>query len=122
MAPKKTKRSIDGSINAWRMIRDVLITAMSKGQLPLAIFGLILIIICVRMPSDDLSKLVFKILEWATLSRLLGYIIAILALVGWFIHARVQRRIISREIDRISDERNKLQKKLIGSKIISSEE
>ena len=113
---------VGDKINLNRMIRDVLMQAISKGQLPLALFGIWIIIVLLRLPASDLSKLVSQVLDLVVRGYLVGDVLAALFLAGWFIHVRAQRRLFTREMQRVSEERNEWQKKLMGDKIISSEE
>jgi hypothetical protein len=55
------------------------------------------------------SKLMFRLLDVAEEERLVGYVVSVVSLLGWFFHARYQRRLIVQEMQRISDERNQLQ-------------
>ena len=73
------------------------------------------------MPPQDVSKLVFQIFDMLANGKLLGYVLFSLVSVGWFVHAKWQRRIMSEEIDRVSQERNLLQEKAIDAPIESSE-
>ena len=49
------------------------------------------------MPSADVGKLVFRLLDVAQETSLMGYVASVLCLFGWFRHARYQRRLITRE-------------------------
>ena len=127
MAGAKRKKHHAGrfesrNINAWAMIRDVLVASISKGQLPIAIIGLILIILCVKIPSEQAGKLLFEILDLLVKGRLLGYSLLVVVVFGWFVHIKLQRRTFTHEISRVSDEKTELQKKLLPTNIESSEE
>lgn len=80
--------------------RDILVASINKGQFPLAIFGLIAMSLIWRIPSEDVSTLVFRIVDGLERGVLLGYGLALVALGGWYIHARYQRRVISVELSR----------------------
>jgi len=118
MAVRKQK---SGKTNIWDMMRDVLIASMSKGQFPLAIVGVVIIVIVVRMPVADVSKLAFALLEKAEARYWAGYAFWLLTTIGWFYHARWQRKRIDREMRRVSEERTQLQAKLLNKKPESSE-
>ena len=120
MAKKQTGKNESKTINFWQMVRDVLIASMSKGQFPLALFGLFLMLIILKMPSDQVSVLAFELINDLKSLNLIGIILCPLTLFGWFVHIRWQRRIFSSEIDRISGERNHYQQKLIDGNINSS--
>ncbi len=97
--------------------------AMSRGQLLLAGFILVLIIIVARMPSQDVSQLIFQLIDIMVALPLLGYALAGVFLCGWAIHIRKQGQMYEREISRITGMRDEAQRKLIGpDKIKSSED
>jgi len=102
------------------MIRDVLIASINKGQFPLGIFGIIMIILALRLPSEEISKLAWAILNDVKQGQMIGNILFLITLGGWLTHARWQRKNITLEMKRVSDQRNQLQKEL-GLKIKSSE-
>jgi len=101
-------------------LRDVLIASINKGQFPFAILGLVLLTLILKMPSEDVSKLVFRLVDGAERDSLSGYFLSLLFLVGWYAHARYQRRVISGEIVRMAAERNALQSKSLGQQRIKS--
>ncbi len=107
-------------IEFWHMARDVLVASMNKGQFPLAMAGIIFLLMIFKMPGADVSKLVFKIFGNLENGAFLGYILSGIAIPGWFIHARVQRRVINDEMKRVSEERNTAQKLSAGPDIKSS--
>ncbi len=115
-----TKRQKADNINFWAMMRDVLIASMNKGQFPIALVAFVFIIMILKMPAKDVSKLVFDIFDAVKIKVYLGYIFAGVLLILWFIHTKLQRSFFSKEIERISEERNKLQEKLLGDKVASS--
>jgi hypothetical protein len=104
------------------MIRDILIASLNKGQFPLAIVGLLVAIVLARMPPEDISKLVFLIIENLKNGAFVGYVLFVATTGGWFVHARFQRRVITGEMRRISDERTRVQEKALGKPLPSSEE
>lgn len=106
----------------WDTISRVFITSMNKGQFPAAILGLILIIITLRIPPEDLSRFVFEVKEDIKGGALLGYAVGFFATSGWFIHARWQRRVISNEIHRIGQEKSRIQTDVLEVDVKSSEQ
>jgi|HubBroStandDraft_1064217.scaffolds.fasta_scaffold569872_1 hypothetical protein len=117
MAKGKTHRS---EANFWGMVRDVSLAAISKGQLPVLIAGIIFIIMALRMPPDDISKLAFQMLSDLRGGYLVGYLLSCVFLISWYVHARSQRRTIADEVDRIGKEKSKLQSEQIGPIVESS--
>jgi len=122
MAGRKSKEEVGDKINVFRMLRDVLIQSMNKGQLPLAGLILLAIITVLKMLGKDVSDLATRVVGLLLTGELLGWGLAGGFAIGWFVHAKKQRQVIVKEIERLSDERDKWQKKVIGGKVISSED
>jgi hypothetical protein len=120
VAPKKKGKG--QSIGFWQMLNNVLIASLNKGQFPLAILGCMTMMVLWKMPPADISTLVFRIVDGLEHHWLTGYLLFVAAIGCWFAHARWQRRVITREMGRVGDQRTKLQEKLLGSKLSSSEE
>ena len=74
----------------------------------------------VKMPPEDVSKLVFRLVDGLERNSFLGYILSVVVLAGWYVHARYQRRVITSEIERMAAERNRLQSKNLGQQRIKS--
>lgn len=117
---KRNNREIR-SINFWLFARDILRDAINKGQGIPYLCGIILLTIVLKIPGEDVSKLAFSIFEAMLNLSLLGWGITIVILPTWYIHSKWQRKKMYNEIARISEERNKLQKIMIGSDISSSQ-
>ena len=118
---KRGKESGNKGVTAWEMIRDVLVTSMNKGQFPMAIVAMVMLMIIWKMPPSDVSKLAFDIVAYLKTGYLFGYALAIMTIIGWFIHAKYQRRIAANELRRIAAERTRLQEDKAGKKLKSSE-
>jgi hypothetical protein len=115
---KKEKPKSDIGFN--QMLRDVLIASMNKGQFPLALGALIFVILILKMPQKDVSTLVFRLLDGAEARELLGWVSMVIMVVVWYLHTRSLRRWCAAELDRISNERNSLQRKSLGNGLIKS--
>jgi hypothetical protein len=115
--PKKRAPSIGPS----QALRDVLIASINKGQFPVAALALILILALMRMPDDDVSRLMFRLLDLMESGRLGGYVLWAGTLAGWLIHSRFQRRTFTAEMERVVRERTELQVRLLGNRVKSSE-
>jgi hypothetical protein len=103
------------------MLRDVLVASMNKGQLPPVLLTLIILSLIWRMPSTDVGKLVFALVDGVKSGWLVGYIAAGASILGWYFHARYQRHLITGEMRRIANERSALQSQTLGKKLRSSE-
>jgi hypothetical protein len=108
-------------VGFFEFLRDVLIASMSKGQFPAALIAMIVLSMIWRMPPADLSKLMIRLLDAAEQKSLVGYCASVLFLSGWFFHARYQRQLIERQMQRMSDERHQLQARELWKKRKSSE-
>jgi len=108
-------------VGFWAFLRDVLIASMNKGQFPAALIAMVVLSIILRMPPSDVSALMFRLLDVAEEERLIGYVLAVVSLLGWFFHARYQRKLITQEMRRVSGERNQLQARELGKRVKSSE-
>ena len=65
-------------VTFWQFLRDVLVNATNKGQLPALFAGIIFTIIFIRMPREDLSEFVNKLLSTAETYYILGYLLSII--------------------------------------------
>lgn len=92
----------------FQMLRDVLVASLNRGQFPMAVMGLITVIAVCRMPSADLSRLIFRLLDVAEAREYGGYVLAVTIALAWAIHSKRQRREIAAEIRRLSDQRTRL--------------
>src|SRR5579883_954121 len=73
------------------------------------------------MPKQDVGNLVFELMDDLKSGWLAGYVLAVVFLVGWYLHARYQRRLITGEMRRIAKERDMLQAQSIGKDLKSSQ-
>jgi hypothetical protein len=117
---RKMANTHNQKFTIWQMFSNIFVAAINKGQLPVAILGLLLIILFIRMPADDLTAFASKVLAELKSGYLLGYLGFIMALCGWFLHAKRLRRISHHETERIGDEKTKLQKAALPGKIKTS--
>lgn len=103
--------------HAWR---DMVVSSINKGQLP--VFGLFLLALAViyKMPSQDVSRMVFRILASLRHGEGFSYPLFLASLVGWYTHARYQRKAFSDECSRIGKEKSNLQSRLAGKHFKSS--
>ena len=105
-----------------RMLRDVLVTSINRGQFPPALIGLIILAVVLKMPASDVRALLFHMTDLMERHEIFGYALAAVCAAGWFIHARMQRRWIGDELRRISSERAELKAWILGTKRDTSSE
>jgi len=83
---------------------------IDRGQILVGILGTILIIIAWRLPPEQLASTVTLILENLLSGVLLGYVLFVLAIVGWGAHYVSRRRLYVKENKRLASEKQRLQK------------
>ena len=109
--PVKTPPSRDSN---WAgAVRDVLVASLNKGQFPVACALGILGIIFWRLPKEELSKFLSNLLDRFENNYILGWFLFVLSLFGWYFHNRYVVRTHRNEMDRISNEKNELQNRLL---------
>lgn len=94
---------------------------MAKGQFPLALVAMVFVVMILKMPPQDVSRLMFQLEADISNGKLTGFLLSFLLGGGWFVHARWQRRTITSEVSRIGEEKSKLQGHHLDVKIESSE-
>lgn len=107
--------------NFARMMRDVLVASIYRGQFPPALLGLIALAIILKMPSADMSELMYRLLDLMGRREGVGYLLAFLCAVSWFFHVRLQRRWIGEERRRLSIERAVIKAVTAGARRKSTE-
>ena len=101
--------------------RDIVVTSMNRGQLPvLGMISVVLVLIW-RLPEDKAAELVFSILAALGRGELLAYIFLALTLAGWYFHTKWMRKMFSQEAKRIGREKSGLQSQLTGENFKSSD-
>ncbi len=85
-----------------------------------ALSGLIFLAMVLKLSPSDVSRLLFHILDLLEKGYIVGYALLGPALLGWFMHARWQRRLFAKENERITEERDFYQQKAIQAPIESS--
>jgi hypothetical protein len=106
--------------NFWGMLQNVLIGSMNKGQLPFATISLILIILVIKYPSDKIPEFTQDLFNISTFNSIFGWCIGIITTFsGYYINKR-QRREHTTEVRRLSNEKKKLQEKINGGNLPSS--
>jgi len=106
--------------NLWGMISNVIIAAINKGQIiPLALL-LSFIIFMFRIPADKLSEFGTESLNVFEKWHILGWVITFMESLAGFYYIKRIRTKHNKEIERMSDEKTKLQELLLKTKLGSS--
>ncbi|BCO32863.1 hypothetical protein TspCOW1_29660 [Thiohalobacter sp. COW1] len=118
---RKGKKQPQPKVTWAQAFRDIVIAAMNRGQLLLLMVVAVVIIPVWKMTPEESSRLVFDVLENLKNGSILGYILFVSTVLGWFFHARAMRRIYSNEYRRIGKEKSAIQSKAAGAKFKSSD-
>jgi hypothetical protein len=111
---------IDQRVTWAEACRDVVISAMDKGQLiPVGLFVFVLLMIF-KMNAVDDAALANRLLDLIKNHSMVGYICWILTLGLWYVHARYMRMEHNEESGRIGREKSRLQEQVSGRSLPSS--
>jgi hypothetical protein len=97
-------------------MRDVVVTAINKGQLPVLGFLSVVLVLVGKLPEGEASKLLFEVLAALRQGELWMYPVTLITLVAWSLHIQFLRRQSRAEFDRIGREKTALQSQLTGAK------
>lgn len=95
-----------GPVTWAQMLRDVLTASINKGQFPFAILALVTVLMIWKMSEQDVAVLVFRILDDIERWYLIGYLLFVVVIGGWFWHANY----LSRKIRSLIANRNGVKK------------
>lgn len=116
-APRKPR---NGHVTWAHAVRDIFVTSINRGQLPVLGMIAVALLMLWKMPADDVSSLASEILHSLQNGELWGYLLFVLTLIGWYSHAKRMRKMFSAEAERIGTEKSRLQEKLVGHNYKSS--
>lgn len=119
-ATTAAKRPRNGNVTWAQSVRDIFVTSINRGQLP--VLGLIVVTLLMiwKMPGDAVSALAEEVLHSLQNGDLWGYVLFVLTLGGWYSHAKRMRKMFSNEAERIGTEKSRLQEQLVGRNYKSS--
>jgi hypothetical protein len=109
-----------GGVTWAQACRDVVVTAINRGQLPVLGLLFLVALVLLKMPEEDVSKLVFSIVESFRRWELVAYPLLLITVGGWCWHAKWMRKAFSDEAERIGREKSVLQSVVSGVKYKSS--
>ncbi|EAR15459.1 hypothetical protein RB2501_14064 [Robiginitalea biformata HTCC2501] len=87
---------------------------MQKGQLPMLGVMLLLAILFWRLPADEIPVFFDKVLSYLQNFANFGWILFGISLIASYVWIKWQRRIHTREVQRMADEKRRLQQELDG--------
>ena len=121
MAKSGIKSNQKGRVTWAEMVRDVLITAINRGQLPILGVLFIICIIVWRLPTASLSELTGDVFVSLKAGEMWAYGLLMIITSGWFLHSNYMRRMFSQEMRRAGTEKSELQKQVASRRFKSSE-
>jgi hypothetical protein len=90
--PHPPRGTTNQKINFWAMMNNVIIQSLVKGQLiPVLLFFLLLIMV-IKMPPADVTKVMAVAWYGLKSGYLVGYALSLALGAGWQWHVRWQRR------------------------------
>lgn len=111
MGKRSQRNGNQVKVTVAQAVRDVLLRAMSTGQLvPLAIVAFLIIYI-MRIPEESLDKLANRVLDAMVDASIVGYVLFFLTVLAWAWHASVMRKCFSAEAKRIGKEKTEHQQR-----------
>lgn len=113
-------RSSTGSVTWAQAVRDIVVAAINRGQLPvLGLLALLLLLIW-KMPPDQAGAFLVEMWRDLRAAQMLAYFLLAGSVGGWYFHSKSQRKWFSEEMDRIGKEKSDLQSTISGTKFKSS--
>jgi hypothetical protein len=89
--------------------RDVVVTSINRGQLPLLGAIAIVLLVIFKIPESQIVDLVNEITSKLSSIAILSYLLNIVLVIAWGLHSKSVRQMHSRECDRVGREKTKLQ-------------
>ncbi len=75
-------------VGLYEFLRDVLLASIDKSQFPFALAAIIVLAVIWKLSPADLAHLLVRLVTFAERRSDVGYVVAIISLVGWLFHVR----------------------------------
>lgn len=112
MAAKKNPKRDYNRPNIWGMIQNIMIAGMNKGQLLASIFGIVIIILIVKIPNSEIVPFIGKVANGFGETKYVGwFLFSVTAIITYYQNKKL-RRSFSEELNRITEEKKRLQEKI----------
>ena len=72
----------------YEFLSDVLVASIDKRQFPLALAAIILLAVIWKLSPADLAHVLVMLITFAERRSAIGYVVAIISVVGWLLHVR----------------------------------
>jgi len=123
MQKKKKSGSGSNEANGWpTAVRDIVVAAIDRGQLPVLFFGVVLMIIAWKLPENEAAQLLHEFISGLSNHSLIGWGFSAVCITSWRIHTKILRKEFGSECQRIGREKSLLQNKMSGGIFPSSEQ
>ena len=94
--PAKTSKSPSQTGITWvQAVRDIVVTAINRGQLPVLGFVALALLMVYRLPEAAVAELFKDILDSLRNGALTGYGLWVVTIGFWYWHARSMRKAFS---------------------------
>lgn len=100
--------------------RDIVITAMNRGQFPILVVGAIIFVLIYRLNANQSFQLLKEFISKLEDFSILGWLLWVLTIGLWVVYAKKVRKNFSVEMSRVGREKSKAQEKVSRRKLPSS--
>ncbi|MCC4632651.1 hypothetical protein [Xanthomonas dyei] len=114
------KKDVAVKVTVAQAVRDVLITSMNKGQLPLLAVCSIVFLIAYRLTPEATEKLAREVVARMVDLSILGWVLTLGLSFGWWFHSKSTRERYKVELARIGQEKSAAQNVASGGKFAGS--
>lgn len=115
------KQSTEHTITWAQAFRDIIVTAMNRGQLPILAFCAIIFILIYKLDAHQAFKLLNNFITELKNLYIIGWILWGLTIIMWFLYSKRIRKDFSTEMKRVGTEKSKAQAKASHRKLPSSD-
>jgi hypothetical protein len=102
--------------NIWGMIDHIWTVAMNRGQAPVLGVILIILVLVIKLPSNDVSLIFRQIFHLLEMHHLLGWLLAVLELLVVPLILKVAGKTRLTELDRIGKRNAELEQEILQLK------
>jgi hypothetical protein len=78
----------ESRVGLYEFLSDVLVASIDKRQFPLALAAIILLAVIWKLSPADLAHVLVRLITFAERRSVVGYVVAIISVVGWLLHVR----------------------------------
>jgi hypothetical protein len=78
----------ESRVGLYEFLRDVLVASIDKRQFLFALTAIILLSVIWKLSPADLAYLLVRLVTFAERRSVVGYVVAIVSVVGWWFHVR----------------------------------